>query len=271
MPLKCRDVIKILEKLAHPKHAEGWDNIGLQIGDPDSIVKKLMVTLDVTLSVVDEAIKQEVDLLIVHHTPMFKPLKDILWNRPQGKIVQKLIQANINLYCAHTNLDSAPGGVNDVLAQMLDLKDIQVLSPSWEEEYIKLVVFVPNGYEEQIREAISRQGAGWIGNYSDCTFQLSGTGTFRPLEGTNPFIGAKGQLEKVEEYRLETIVPRQLIENVVKAMIEAHPYEEVAYDLYPLANKGPVSGLGRIGILQEKISLEDLLNRLSNKLNIFSC
>jgi dinuclear metal center YbgI/SA1388 family protein len=268
MPLQCRDIIKVMEKLAHPKHAEKWDKIGLQIGDPSADVKKIMVTLDLTLPVVQEAIKEKVDLIIVHHTPLFNPLQSIRWDTPQGLLIKNLVENNIHLYCAHTNLDSTWGGVNDVLATKLELLDIEVLAPSWEEEYIKIVVFVPKGYEEQVRSAMSNAGAGHIGNYSDCTFELFGTGTFRPLEGTNPFIGEKGQLEKVEEFRLETIVPKSKLQEVIQGMVAAHPYEEVAYDLYPLANKGAHSGLGRIGNLAEKITLVELIEKLKAVLNI---
>ncbi|NLT95287.1 MAG: Nif3-like dinuclear metal center hexameric protein [Clostridia bacterium] len=267
MPLQCRDLIKIMENLAHPKHAEKWDKIGLQIGDPDSVVKKVMVSLDVTLAVVEEAIREKVDLLIVHHTPLFNPLETIRWDRPQGKLIKKLVESGINLYCAHTNLDSVGGGVNDILAEKLGLKNIQVLSPGWQEEYYKVVVFVPQGYEDQVRSAMGQKGAGHIGNYSDCTYQVYGTGTFRPLEGTNPFIGEKGQLEKVEEYRIETIVPQERLDEVIKAMIEAHPYEEVAYDIYPLANKGVYSGLGRIGRFQEALTLGQLIEKVKAVLN----
>ncbi|MDK2822604.1 MAG: hypothetical protein PWP71_522 [Clostridia bacterium] len=268
MPLRCRDIINALENLAHPKHAENWDKIGLQIGDPNSQVKKIMVTLDVTISVVEEAIKQGVDLIVVHHTPMFNPLTSIRWDKPQGKIIQYLIQSNINLYCAHTNLDSVQGGVSDILAHKLGLKSIEVLSPGWQEKFMKIVVFVPEGYEDQIRAAMGEKGAGHIGNYSDCTFQLFGTGTFRPLEGTNPFIGQKGQLEKVEEYRIETIVPEEKVSRVLQAIKSAHPYEEVAYDLYPLANRGICSGLGRIGILPNELTLGELMDKLKEILKI---
>jgi len=267
MPLQCRDIIKMMENLAHPKHAEKWDKIGLQLGDPNSFIKKVMVTLDITLPVVDEAIKEKVDLIIVHHTPMFNPLENIRWDTPQGKLIKKLIQAEVNLYCAHTNLDSALGGINDLLAARLELENTQVLAPNWQEEYLKIVVFVPKGYEEQVRTAMGEKGAGHIGNYSDCTFELLGTGTFRPLEGTNPFIGKKGQLEKVEEYRLETIVPKERVEKVVEAMIAAHPYEEVAYDIYPLANKGVHSGLGRIGNLKEVLTLGQLIEKVKKTLD----
>lgn len=267
MPIKCGDLIKVMENLAHPKHAEKWDKIGLQIGDPDSMIKKVMVSLDATLPVIEEGIREKIDLIIVHHTPLFNPLETIRWDQPRGKLIKKLVESNINLYCAHTNLDSVRGGVNDILAEKLELKDIQVLTTGWQEEYYKIVVFVPQGYEDQVRSAMGRQGAGHIGNYSDCTYQVFGTGTFRPLEGTNPFIGETGRLEKAEEYRIETIVPQEKLEGVLKAMVEAHPYEEVAYDIYPLANSGDYSGLGRIGDLEKALTLGQLIEKVKEVLN----
>ena len=270
MAVKCADVIKVMEKIAHPKHAEGWDNVGLQIGSPDSQVEKVLVTLDVNLAVVEEAKKHGVDLLVVHHTPMFKPVPQIRWDRPQGKIIQELIKNNINLYCAHTNLDSSPWGVNEVLAKKFELQEVEVLSPNWQEDFLKLAVFVPIGYEDKVRSALGKAGAGWIGNYSDCTFQVKGTGTFRPLEGTNPFIGEKDKLEKVDEYRLETIIPREKLNQVLEALFQAHPYEEVAYDLYPLANKGQSTGLGRVGLLPEEITFQELIEKVADILQINS-
>lgn len=268
MPLRCRDIIRTMETLAPPKHAESWDKIGLQIGDPNSIIKKVMVTLDATLPVVEEAVSKGVDLLIVHHTPFFNPLENIRWDNPQGRIIQQLIQANVNLFCAHTNLDSTIGGVNDILAKKLELNNVQILFPSWKEQYIKIVVFVPAGFEDQVRAAMGEKGAGHIGNYSNCTFQLSGTGTFRPLEGINPYIGAQGQLEKVEEYRIETIVPQEKVEQVLLAMIKAHPYEEVAYDLYPLENNGKYSGLGRLGSYEKELTMAELIEKVKTVLDI---
>lgn len=268
MPLICLDIMQALEKIAAPYYSEEWDNIGLQIGDPQSLVNKVLVTLDVNLGVVEEAIENDVDLIVCHHTPMFQPLSTIRWDNPQGKLIQRLIEKKINLYCAHTNLDSCPGGVNDVLAQALHLKDLEVLSPSWQEDLFKIVVFVPHGYENQIRDSLSEGGAGCIGNYSHCTFQIDGEGTFLPLAGTNPYIGTHGKLEKVHEYRLETIVSKENLHNTISKMLAAHPYEEVAYDVYPLIRKGKVSGLGRIGNLEEKITLGQLIENVKKVLNI---
>src|SRR5690606_15858910 len=138
------------------------------------------------------------------------------------------------IFVAHTNLDVTPNGVNDVLAKRLELSSIEPLLPDQFEKLKKLVVFIPESHVDQVREAIGKEGAGWIGNYSDCTFQVSGTGTFMPREEANPYIGSRGKLEKVAEVRLETIITEKVQNRVIQAMLDAHPYEEVAYDLYPL-------------------------------------
>lgn len=267
MTLKCKEIIKIFEKKANPTYAENWDNIGLQIGDPEATVNKIMVSLDVNALVVDKAINENVDLLIVHHTPIFQPLSAIRYDSPKGQIVTKLIKNDINLYCAHTNLDSCPGGVNDSLAELFDLKDIEVLEGK-SEKLMKLVVYVPKGHLENVRSAICEKGAGFIGNYSHTTFQTEGTGTFLPLEGAKPFIGEEGKLEKVDECRLETILPVSKVKEVVASMLLAHPYEEVAYDLYELQNKGEEIGLGRVGYLKEEMKLIDLVKEAKKVLNI---
>ncbi|RYD04152.1 hypothetical protein N752_16370 [Desulforamulus aquiferis] len=174
-------------------------------------------------------------------------------------MITGLIKANIGVYAAHTNLDSSAWGVNSLLAERIGLSNSSVLYPAVGESFSKLVVFIPSEQVEKVTQAICGAGAGWIGNYSDCTFQVKGTGTFCPQEGTDPYLGEQGKLEKVEEIRLETIIPTSLKKLVIKEMLEAHPYEEVAYDLYPLENKTNQQGLGRVGELKEAISFADFI------------
>ncbi|HEY8346745.1 MAG TPA: Nif3-like dinuclear metal center hexameric protein [Symbiobacteriaceae bacterium] len=261
-------ITALLEELAPPEWAESWDNVGLQVGDPGRPVQRLLVALELTDGVVEEAVRLGASLVVVHHPPLFRPLKAIRLDTPAGARLERLIKAGIGVYAAHTNLDQAPGGTNDTLAQLVGLKDWEVLEPAGEERYFKLVVFVPRGYEDAVRQAMAEAGAGHIGNYSHCTFQAPGTGTFLPLEGTNPFLGQQGRLEYADEYRLETIVPQRRVSAVVKAMIAAHPYEEVAYDLYPLANPGKVRGHGRIGKLETPTTLGALAERLKQELGL---
>ncbi|HEX7064293.1 MAG TPA: Nif3-like dinuclear metal center hexameric protein [Bacillales bacterium] len=230
--------------------------IGLQIGSLNKPVKTVMVALDVLESVVDEAIENHVDLIVAHHPLIFHPLQKIDTTTAQGRIIEKCIKNDITVYAAHTNLDVAKGGVNDLMAEALGLKDTQVLVPTNESKLKKLVVFVPKEHADGVRQALGDVGAGYIGNYSHCTFNSSGTGTFMPQEGTNPYIGTTGKLEQADEVKIETIIPAELQSRAIRAMIKAHPYEEAAYDLYPLDNQGEVSGVGRIGVLAEEMTLK---------------
>ncbi|MDN5375942.1 MAG: hypothetical protein PWQ39_982 [Thermacetogenium sp.] len=255
MPVECRTVIDWMQEWARPEFAEEGDRIGLLVGSPSQRVKKLLVTLEVTDEVIAEASAVGADLVVSHH-PLFRdPLTSLRDDLYPASLACKLVKAGIALFAAHTNLDAAPGGVNDILAERLGLIDVELLLSTHEEKLYKVVVFVPEGHEDEVRRAMCSAGAGWIGNYSDCTFQVAGTGTFRPLEGTSPFIGETGRLEKVGELRIETIVPERKLPEVLQRMIAVHPYEEVAYDVYPLKNRGKETGLGRVGRLPERMPL----------------
>ena len=212
------------------------------------------------------AIAAKADLLLTHHPLIFKPVKKINSDTALGRILLKLIGNDVNLYCAHTNLDIANGGVNDVLAAALGLEHIQPLADIVQELCYKVVVYVPAGHEEVVRQAMCNAGAGCIGNYSSCTFQARGTGTFLPEENTSPFLGQQGRMEYADEYRLETIVPQAALAAVIKAMEAAHPYEEVAYDVFRLENGGVPRGIGRIGQLAEPLSLAEFLDLTGEKL-----
>src|SRR5699024_5210235 len=256
------DIFKLMEEWA-PKHlAYDWDNIGLQVGSYSRQVKKVMVTLDVVEDVIDEAIEKGVDMIIAHHPLLFKPLKQINTDTHQGRMVRKLITHNISVYAAHTNLDSAVGGVNDLLAEPLNLQSSEVLVDSVQEGLFKIAVFVPLTHTEAVINALNKVGAGHIGDYSHCTFQTKGHGTFKPLEGTEPYIGTQDKIEKVEEVKIETIVHRSILSKAINEMIQAHPYEEVAYDIFPLENQGKIFGLGRIGELKEKVTLQSLIEHI---------
>lgn len=255
MSVTCQVVMDALERLAPRCLAENWDNVGLLLGNPSQDVAKMRVVLDVTPEVAECAIADGVDLIVAHHPLIFHALNSIRYDLPQGRLIASLIKNDIAVYAAHTNLDTASGGVSDILAQHLNLQHIGQLAVGYSEKLVKLVVFVPQSHADQVREAIGRAGAGYIGNYSHCTFQCEGVGTFLPLAGTQPFIGKEGKLEHVAEVRIETIMPDRISRKVVKAMLRAHPYEEAAYDLYPLNNVGKSLGLGRIGTLEKPILL----------------
>ncbi len=232
------------------------DKIGLQIGRLNKPIENVMITLDVLENVVDEAIEKNVQLIIAHHPPIFRPLQKLVTDTPQGRMLEKLIKHDIAVYAAHTNLDVTSGGVNNLLAEALGLQNVEILVPTHEMKLKKLVVFVPKTHSEQVRQAIGNAGAGAIGNYSHCAFSSEGTGYFLPGETSNPFIGKVGEIEAVQEERLETIFPEALEKKILSAMLKVHPYEEVAYDIYPLNNKGAELGLGRIGTVPE-MSLKD--------------
>lgn len=256
------EVFKVLEDWAPRYLAYEWDNVGLQVGSYNQQANKVMVTLDVLESVVDEAIEKDVNLIIAHHPMLFKPLKRINLENNHGRLIQKLISNNITVYASHTNLDIAAGGVNDLLAEPLNLSSVTPLIDTHHENLFKIVVFAPISHMKPVMDALNESGAGHIGNYSHCTFQTEGQGTFKPLEGTTPFIGTENQLEKVNEIKIETIVTQNKLSTAIQDMIHAHPYEEVAYDIYPLYNKGQVSGLGRLGRLSEKMSLRNFVEQV---------
>ena len=268
MQATIRDISSLMEDLYPLYIAEEWDNVGLQIGSYANPVKRIMITLEADKEIVSEAIQQQIDLIITHHPLFFKPIKAINFDRPQGDLIRNLIQHNISLYAAHTNLDAGSTGLNQYLAEKLELQGITLLDASYHETLYKLVVYVPGNYEVQVRQSITNAGAGHIGKYSHCTFRLPGTGTFLPQEGSQPFIGAQGQLEEVSEIRLETIVPQHILGKVLESMKTSHPYEEVAYDIYPLINRNLSFSPGRIGVLHESMNLRKFCDHVKQKLSI---
>jgi len=262
------EIIQLFEQFSPKAYAVEGDKIGLQIGSLNKPIHNIMVALDVLEEVVDEAIRKNVDLIIAHHPPIFRPMKSINIDTPAGRIVAKCIKHDIAVYAAHTNLDVAEGGVNDLLAEALELQNTSVSAPTYEEKYKKLVVYVPKDSAQAVRDAVCQAGAGFIGNYSHCTFTQEGTGTFLPSGNTNPYIGEVGKLEEVEESRIETIFQSSIEKKVIKAMLVAHPYEEVAYDIFSLANQGESLGLGRIGKLQEEMTLEEFAYHVKKSLGV---
>lgn len=265
-----KDIFQKMEEWAPKSFAYKWDSVGLQIGSEKDETKGVVVSLDVNASVVQEAIDQGANLIIAHHPILFRPLKTIDTTTVLGNLVEKIIKHNITIYASHTNLDIAEGGVNDLLGKKIGLQNLKPLIKTNEEILLKLIVFTPENYVQQVVDHLSKAGAGHIGNYSHCTFQSAGTGTFMPREGTDPFIGVQNKLEQVSEVKIETIVPKNQLPKVLKAMNKAHPYEEVAYDLIPLANKGVTHGLGRIGSLTEQVNLRRLVDQIKNAYKIDS-
>lgn len=270
MSERLQTITNALEKIAPRALAESWDNVGLQIGHPNQGVNRIMAVLDITDENVRWAIDNKIDLIIAHHPLILKPISHIRSDMAQGALLSNLIKNNIAVFILHTNIDMANGGLNDSLAEKLGLVNVEILKISNEEKLYKIVTFVPKTHYEQVFKIMMSKGAGHIGNYSHCAFQCDGKGSFLPLENSQPFIGTNGRLEVVEEVRLETIVGEKHLNKVVNAMIKAHPYEEVAYDVYTLNNKGVKSGLGRKGLLQNKVSLHDFACHVKEKLSVLT-
>jgi dinuclear metal center YbgI/SA1388 family protein len=252
---KVSDILGIINKLAPPRFAEEWDNVGLQVGDASSPAGRIMVALDPGREAIAAAVSSDCRLLLTHHPLIFSPLKRVVASDPIGSAVALAIRHDLAIVSLHTNYDIAAGGVNDLLAARLGICSPVPLKTTGREELVKLAVFVPRGHEEPVLEALFRF-SGVIGNYRDCSFRSAGTGTFTPQAGSAPFIGQQGTRSEVEELRLEVLLRSEDVSAAVAALRKAHPYEEPAYDLYPLMNRGTPRGIGRIGILAEATTLE---------------
>lgn len=262
MLVTVQDIQQRVHELAPPALAESWDNVGLLLGDPAQEVGVVLVALDATGDVLQQAAAHGAEMLVVHHPLLFTAQKRVVEDGGVMTLVRRLIREGRSLLAAHTNLDSAPRGLNHYVAELLGLRELEPLVPSEARPLLKLVVYVPEAQLDAVRDAVCSAGAGHIGQYSDCTFGTPGVGTFRPLEGASPFIGTQGEWERVREIRLETVVPRAQLVQVLGAMLAAHPYEEVAYDLIPLENAWPGAGLGRVGMLEAPTSAAAFLERI---------
>ncbi|WP_183354561.1 Nif3-like dinuclear metal center hexameric protein [Geomonas silvestris] len=250
---KLSDIVGITNKIAPAQFAESWDNVGLQLGEPAQEVSRIMVALDPGAPAIEAAIADRCDLLVTHHPFFFTPLKKITSADETGRLALRAVKNDLAIISLHTNYDIASGGVNDLLAGRLGLSDCQPLKITGAAEYLKLVVFVPKGHEEALLKALSPSMVN-LGNYRDCSFQADGVGRFTPLQGANPFVGSVGRPQRQEEGRLEVLIAKQKLAAAVSALKGAHPYEEPAFDIYPVLNQGEVRGLGRIGVLAEPMS-----------------
>ncbi|KAF0215743.1 MAG: hypothetical protein FD174_3989 [Geobacteraceae bacterium] len=262
---KVSDIVGIINIIAPFGHAEEWDNVGLQVGNSAGPAGKIMVALDAGPAAVDAAVANKCQLLLTHHPLIFTPLKKIALSDPIGRILALAIRHDLAVVSLHTNYDVAEGGVNDLLAGRLGVQSCEPLKIGAMEELVKLSVFVPKGHEERVLDALF-QFSGFIGNYRDCSFRTSGIGTFKPLEGAKPFLGEVGKREHAEENRLEVLLRRTDLTAAVNALRKVHPYEEPAFDLYPLLNQGKARGLGRIGVLSEAVTLEHFAATVKERL-----
>jgi len=262
----CKDVIYYLENWAPEGIAWDRDNVGLQVGAANRRLKNILLSLDLTSNVIDEAINKNCNLIITHHPLLFYPLHKIdTENNQTSKMVVQLIKNNITLYSTHTNLDAAKGGVSFQLANKLNLQNLSFLK-NLAGNQVKLVVFVPANNINSVADAIHNQGGGIIGEYSHCSFRTTGTGTFLGSVSANPTTATKGKFEKVDEIKLEVLIDSFKLSKVISAMNNAHPYEEVAYDLYPLKNENVNYGIGVLGELSTLMTVKDFLKHVTTSL-----
>ncbi|GDX51346.1 GTP cyclohydrolase 1 type 2 [Bacteroidota bacterium] len=246
--MKLNEIIKVLEQFAPLQLQESYDNAGLITGNPEMEIKAALLTLDSTEEVIDEAIANNCNLIIAHHPIVFSGLKKINGKNYVERVIIKAIKNDIAIYAAHTNFDNVRAGVNKIIADKLGLINTKILSPK-KNLLKKLFTFVPGEHAEAVRNALFSAGAGHIGNYSECSFNAEGFGTFNAGEGTNPFVGNHGIRHREEEIKVEVILPLWKEKQVVKALFDSHPYEEVAYDIVPLDNIYQDVGAGLIGEL----------------------
>ncbi|MEX2588837.1 MAG: Nif3-like dinuclear metal center hexameric protein [Chitinophagales bacterium] len=264
--MKLKDIIKTLETFAPPTYQESYDNAGLITGNKDWEFKGAVLCLDAIEAVIDEAIGKKCNLVIAHHPIVFVGLKKLTGSNYIERVIIKAIKNDIAIYAIHTNLDNVASGVNAMICNKLGLKNTRILSPM-KNPLKKLITFCPEEAVEEVRQALSEAGAGVIGHYSECSYNVKGFGTFKGDEKTNPAVGKKNQLEKVEEIKLEMIFPAAVKSKVINALINTHPYEEVAYDIIALENSDASLGAGMIGDLPEAIPVELFLKQLKKKMN----
>jgi len=273
--MRVSEAISVLERLAPLALAEPWDRVGLQIGDPASPVRRALICIDMTEAVVREAVKFRAGLILAYHPPIFEPLKSLTASDRKSCAVRRCIRAGISVYSPHTALDAAEGGMNDWLAAGLGTGDIAPIKPVSLGTAVrcKVVVFTPPDHAAALREAMSRSGAGQIGEYSECSFATPGEGTFRGSAAAKPAIGKAGRFERVGELRVEMVCDMKQVPKVLAAARAAHPYEEPAIDLYrlePEPAKDVATGAGRVVTLDQSVTIKELSARLKRRLGVRS-
>ncbi|WP_373016983.1 Nif3-like dinuclear metal center hexameric protein [Muriicola sp.] len=261
-----QEVADILEELCPLGLAEDFDNVGLLVGDYQREVRGILVTLDALEDVVDEAIAKDLNLIVTFHPIVFKGLKKITGKNYVERTVIKAIEHKINIFSVHTALDNVMQGVNGKICEVLGIRDPEILIPKTG-TVKKLVTYVPTEASEQVKEALFAAGGGNIGNYSHCSFSISGKGSFRPESGSRPTLGKKGETEITEEFQVHMTFPARLEKKLIRALFESHPYEEVAYEITTLDNAHQLEGMGMIGTLDKPLAEEDFLKRVREKMH----
>jgi dinuclear metal center YbgI/SA1388 family protein len=265
--MKLSEILSVFESYAPESYQEKYDNAGLLTGNPDDGITGILLCLDVIPEVIDEALSLGANLIISHHPLVFHPLKNLVETDPVAKTVVSAVRNNIALYSAHTNLDNIYNGVNKKICEKTGLVNLNILSPR-KGDLRKLVVFVPLSHADILREAILSAGAGKIGSYDFCSFNTEGIGTFRAPEGSDPYVGEIGKIHCENETRIETVFPANLTGKIIQAMLKVHPYEEAAYDIYPLNNEYPLAGAGMTGVTIEPVDAVAFLKTLKI---VFNC
>lgn len=265
---KLKEIIGVLETLAPCHLAESWDNVGLMVGSKEEEIQKVLCALDVNEAVVDEAIREGAKCIVSHHPFFFAPLKKLNLDDAKGRMIKKLIQNDIAVYSMHTNYDIAKGGLNDYLCQLLKLENVKVLQETGCRLFCKVVIYVPTTHLEVVREEIIKINHCTIGDYKGCTFSGQGEGSFVPLEGSNPFIGELGVVEKVVESKIEFMAYKDEVNDLIEKIKVVHPYEEMAYDVYDLVHLSEPFGLGRVGSYAQPINFEELIKQIKQVFHV---
>lgn len=265
--MKLKELTSYLESFSPLAFQEDYDNSGLLAGDPEQDIRAALVCLDITPATISEAIRRDCNLIISHHPFIFKGIKRIEPGKTVSDILVSVIKHDIAVYAIHTSLDNSPAGLNEFLCRKLGLKNPRILSEK-KDMLAKLVTFCPLDYTEKVRQAMFDAGAGVIGRYDLCSYNINGQGTFRASADTNPFVGEKHSLHVEDETRIEVVFPLHIRARLVSALLSAHPYEEVAYDIYPLANTYPACGSGMIAEFDKPQAQGDFLELVKKKLKL---
>lgn len=265
--MRIKDIIQAIEQIAPLPLQESFDNSGMQVGDVNKEATAALLCIDVTENVIEEAISLGCNLIISHHPLAFRPFKSLTGRNYVERCMIQAIKNDIAIYAAHTNLDNAQDGVNYKLAEMLELQNVKILSPQ-ENALLKFVTTVPSQHVESVRNALFNAGAGHIGNYDSCSYNLQGEGTFRAKEGANPYIGEINEMHFEPEVRIETVIPAMRKDEVLRALIAVHPYEEPVFDLYPIVNDWAQNGSGVVGVLPEPMPEQEFLYLLKDIFNL---
>lgn len=259
---KIAEVIQLMGSIAPSRLAEDWDNVGLQVGDNNQKVENVLIALDFNREVLKEAVAKNCQLIITHHPLIFNSLSSINSQSESGSLIMELIKNEISLFSAHTNLDIAEGGLNDYLIKKLPVKNISLLKTTSEKNYNKLVTYIPEKDFKEVRDSLYEKGAGKFKNYSHSGFYQLGEGNFKPLETADPYLGEKDKVNEVKEVRFETIVSENNLNKVIKELLNKHPYEEPAWDLYKMENLKDKEGLGRVADLKKEFEMDEILKMI---------